>query len=188
MTREINLISQRPILSPQEQKLEALVKMWLPLVCGIYALVLGGVLLISLYFTFRINRTEAKISQERTRIAGLEKNEGLYLSLKQRVRALTQIMDGHYPYTSLIEFFDQQEADSAKKTIVKSLKIDEAGAVSINLFIANTEELDWFINQLLQAAQTRFARVELVSIGYQTDGTFDISLEISGKKTQPKPI
>ena len=179
MAREINLLTEKQILSAQEQELRRKIAIWVPFILGILVVSLGVVLGSRFYLSRLLSQTGTGITREKNRIGELEKNEGMYLILKQKATALSQIINSHYPYHSLFQFIKtleyQTDPNSAKIT---SVVLAETGEVKLETAVSDTEKLDRFISQLLQEAQVRFERVELVSVAVKQDAGYEIILDI----------
>lgn len=181
-SREINLISRFPNLSPEVEKRRGQLARLTPLVLGIYVLILLGVFVLSFILEQQLNQVQAAITGKRAAITALSANEAKYMLLKQKATAIKSILDSRYPYASVYKYFKNLETKGG--TIV-SVSLNETGEVSLNVIITNSETLNDYINSLLSDAEQYFRRVELRSVGFQKDGTFQVQLYVDTAGSPP---
>ncbi|MEK7166027.1 MAG: hypothetical protein AAB874_04445 [Patescibacteria group bacterium] len=153
-------------------------RFWVPLILFLYVIVLG-VLLGGVYVVSgQLKQIDANITSEQTAIKSMEKNEQVYMQLKQKSAALAQILPSRLPYANIYGYFQQKVSQSLN---LGRLTISEAGEVSLNMHVSDSETLDAFINQVLADAETRFSRVEFVSLQSEFPKGYSVEMQFAVK-------
>lgn len=175
-TREINLITSKRAASNEEVRLRRIVYFSTTAVLIIFMLVLVGFYGFSIYTASQLTRTEQEIVQTRSQIASLSNAEVLYRLLKQKLTGLQKISATRFNYIALFEFFKSLAAEGI---LIESVEIEDTSAVTITVNTPNSAALEHYVQALLKEASTRFSQVELVSVEYEKDANYAISLNIS---------
>lgn len=183
-TREINLISTQKIETGEDRMLKRFVYVWSPRILGIYCVVLSIVLGISFYFTSRITAVEKGIVTEQKSITQKEQDEGLYLLLKQKVAALSQIFENRNKYLDLFNFFNGFQTETI--TIV-GLKLSENEKIELNIKASDTVSLDAFTQNLLTVSQDKFTTIDLESLYFDSE-TNSYFLVLTLAEASPKNL
>ncbi|RJR15193.1 hypothetical protein C4579_02695, partial [Candidatus Microgenomates bacterium] len=118
--REINLIFSKRELTSQEQVLQKINRVWVPVVLGIFLLFVSSTFVYALILNSQINAIDEGITIEKTAIAAKEQDEGLYLLIKQKISMLQRVIASRYPYHDLATFFLSQQTDNVR---ISSLKL-----------------------------------------------------------------
>jgi hypothetical protein len=178
--REINLIASKKAFTPEERAVRKLLTTWTPIVLVGYLLVLTGILGYFYVLSFNVSQTETAIGKEKQLISAREKDEGLYLLVKQKASALNRIFTERYPYTTIYDFFANINQEG---TSIKSIKLADDGNAVLDVSADDTYKLDTFIKTLLASAKIYFNRVELIGVQYSPKGVYTVTLDINTKNT-----
>ena len=175
-SREINLSFDTRRPNPNVVETWKFIKRFLPPVLGIYAAILLGVLGYSFYLTRTLDQLDASLNQTREQIKSLARNEGMYLVLKQKAQAVAFIQKNRYPFADQFAFYKNLELAGG---ILSNLSLNGAGQTTFTVHIDDTPRLDGYINVLVGEATQKFHSVELNSIGFNPDGSYNIGLNVS---------
>lgn len=180
-SKEINLLQKDIYLSPENKRWKELVYKFLTPILVFYAGVLVVIISFNITLSTQINAKNNQIQTELQKISNLSKNESIYILVKQKATALTQIMSNRYPYGSLFDYFQllNQKGDQ-----ITSLSMDNAGNISMTVIIPNTDSLDNFINSLTSEADKRFASIKMGDIAYKAGNAYNISFNIQTAEAQ----
>lgn len=177
-SKEINLFTKKIHFSPQEEKIQGMIQVITPVILIVFVVVLVAVLGGSIYIRASDARMNNQMESAKTQISQLEKNEGLYLLLKQKASAITQIINSRFPYLEVFSYLKSIERDN---NVIQSITIEESGKVSLIMKIINTDTLDSFVTEILSQANERYNRIEILGLEYNPEGNYVLSLEVSAK-------
>ena len=173
--REINLIHERKIFTPFEERFIHDIYKALPYVLGSFALILILTFSISFYINRTLNKLDQDIASEKDQIRAKEKDEGRYLLLKQKASALSQIINTQYPYA---DFFNYIKSLTGADVLLNDISMAANGNVILSVTVKNTEVLDTFIKTILTDADSRFRQIELSGLEFNGGSDFTIQLAI----------
>jgi len=174
--REINLITTKRVLTPEEQSIQKRLRFWMPLILGAFTLVFITIMGYSFYLNNRLANLDSSIKLERDSIAAKEKDEGLYTLLKQKISALTQIFGLRYAYSPVFDFLNNLATDGIT---IRSIQLLRSGNTVLIIRAADAFKLDTFVRNVLKEAEAHFNRVELVGVQFNPQGDYAITLNLS---------
>lgn len=183
--REINLIPSKYSLTPREVVVRRLLAFWTPLILIFYIILMVATLSYNFWLTSQINTTESLVQKEKTLIGEKQQIEGTYLLLRQKLGALQQIVGNRYSFTDVSSWVDSLVMENYT---ILSVKMAEDGQIAIDLSIRDSGMADILVRKLLDDAQSRFNRVELVNFSQVGDGTYNIVFDIVNKTEQKKVL
>ncbi len=176
-TREINLFKRIELLSPDELKLKTFTRRFVPIILGLFIIVVVGVLYMSFVVSGELTKLDTDIINERNRIDNLKRSESLYLLLKQKASVLSKVINSQYPYNDQIEFFKSLEPEGTK---LKNMELDETGKLSLQMSLVNSASMEKVVDKIVAQAHKKFRQVELDNVRYE-EGVLAISFQIDTK-------
>ncbi len=177
-SKEINLLQAKQEISSESNRWKNLllkvVTPFLFLFIAMAVLIIG----VNIYLDQQLNSVKTQVDSELVLIKSMEKNEGIYMLLKQKATAISTIMQNRYAYDSVYNFVENLNQKGGK---VLSLSISEAGNVSLSVEIPDTQTLDDFLKAIIADAEKRFNKVQLNGITYKPGTNYMISFTINAK-------
>lgn len=139
-----------------------------------YLLIGGGVLTLFFYYQNENNQLQNKIEQKKKRIVQLEKVESLQVLIKERLSALTKILDEkRLDYPEIFSYFENLGKE--KNLIFNKIEIEENGLIRVSGRVADRILIIDFLEEL-EKNQNPFSEITLNSLAKNKEGGYDFSL------------
>lgn len=166
--QQINLLSQAPKLSANEERMKIFFGKLVPGVLLVFFILLGGVLAYWTQVKGEWDGLEKQIVAESSRILALSGNEREYLLLKQKTASIGHIFSGQVPFTAIIRTVLAFQNEGVS---ISSIGLG-ANSVEIVTTVKDTPTIDQLILALTEKAKTDYQKVELRNISLNEDQTY----------------
>lgn len=176
--RQINLITQKQALTPQEAQLRQAIRKWMPIILILYVAILFVIFLVSYFFRMQSDKLDVSIEQEKQAIKTRSQDEGLYLLIKQKMNSLSKIVTNRFDYSKVSDFFLNLQTDTIR---FNQITIKATGETVLTITTADAYALDEFIRQLIDDTSDQFGTVELVSLEQNQDFQYQLVLNVQYK-------
>lgn len=170
---DINLLKAKTILSPQLIAMEGQLRS--ASLVLLFALFLSGMVSGIGYVIIRRQHNRLVVQQQSlmTAIGTQIRKEGFYVSLKDRLAIIGNILKGQRSWLGVLDLIDRVTEARAKT----SFTVNEGDQVSLTITNATLEDTFTMVERiLLEVADKTIANPILESIQYQKDGTVRVSL------------
>lgn len=175
MSGEINLIREKHFVSAKTESVRQLIYRLTSILLLLFVVVLGG----SLIYFMKLNADSNKLNDDLTRvkqsIKELQKNEGIYMLLKQKSSSINQIISNRYPYLDRFDYLRNLENENIK---INSIALSDTKTSAINVLVKDSPTLDQLTQTILQDANLKYRNIDIKSIVYQVDSSMVINLEL----------
>lgn len=139
-----------------------------------YLLVASGILFSVFYYRNENNQILVKIDQKKKKIDQLQKIESLQVLVKERLSALTKILnEKRINFSETVSYFE--DLGREKNLVFNKIEIEEGGLVRVSGRTTDRLTIMNFLEEL-ERQETPFLEINLNSLLRNKDGGYDFSL------------
>lgn len=175
MIREINLLVEREDVGPEEKRRKRRLTFLASGAGLVYGVIVAAAFIYLTFLNRNLTAVDEQITQVKSAIATLKRNEEQFTLLKQKTEAMKKIVDSRHSFSQEFAFFSNLNISGGS---IETISLTEAGKVQLDVKLTDVSAIDRFINDLLTAAETKFQQITLTSSEFNGTGMYTLSFAL----------